>query len=881
MAADGLEQRRIAPPYAFRFDVDTIKAAYGSFDDAFARGDFMIAAQLATDGSEHKGCALALCGLIEQGLETLERLANPSARARICQAFALWSLEQDEEAKRILGTVADADWSGKARAFRDLVNRDRITVFVTGSILSIFGEDAVDALPPERTYGAFLVKYVASQMRNNAYPYDPGQPFDEFIDALPVAERPDFIFSLSPQWLVPRNFQAVSVPKVLWCHDADAFIYRNWDNFRLYDVAISTTTQEHFEMTRGNGVFCATNLVLHPLATPLAQATAPSDKTIDVIFTGSAFHSFHSEKARFLFHLAELGDDYTIRVLDGYLPRERYFQALSHAWLVPVVNRYAGAPSPRWRDALASGAFLLFPQGTLFDEVAPGCFPYRAGFVATDVRRHLERIASGADPDYDPSRLIPEIGRRLDVHRRSHEQSFLHLLKYAAFMACVWRDGAPRGTDLRRRLVWLTPNVDSGIFGAQNVKQHIEAFARSIDGERLVDEKDWSDAAHLYAQMTLAFPLDQRVRDWTAKAERYFAEGIERYPASLVLRFNRALWRFLAPNGDHAETAREFQSLIDDFGRLTFDPRGTDIGFNNCSDPAIDIFPYADYADAVTRLLALEAEPDVRAGIPNATPPAGIVLSACHAYIGVLDMRANRRKQGLARLDRALKFHPGSLPVLTLRLNILLERAGARARPTRAEVANLAEALIAVANIYPAILLGYTAAVVPILAEGGETDAAREVLRAWHRIANIVEGDHRDWTSRAASLLCYRHLFPAALVRAIDDGLSGKRGERAPSQLECALISAARSRPHGTAPSEKSLRRLVQEALSVNGYIPRQNHLLLLQNAFAIWLTLPWKQRWIYFTRALTWAMHKNLRAAAAQTIKWSIHTKWRKQLGE
>ncbi|HLI20461.1 MAG TPA: hypothetical protein VKV32_05050, partial [Stellaceae bacterium] len=39
-------QPRIAPKYAFRFDPIEIKARYGSFDRAFAAGDYLTAVQL-------------------------------------------------------------------------------------------------------------------------------------------------------------------------------------------------------------------------------------------------------------------------------------------------------------------------------------------------------------------------------------------------------------------------------------------------------------------------------------------------------------------------------------------------------------------------------------------------------------------------------------------------------------------------------------------------------------------------------------------------------------------------------------------------------------------------------------------------------------------
>src|SRR6187549_3246681 len=93
---------QIAPKYSFRFTPGDIRETYQSAEAAFARGDFLNAAQWAEPGSELNACALILGGLLEQGLEKLERLSIASARSQLCRAFALWSLNRDAEAKAAL-----------------------------------------------------------------------------------------------------------------------------------------------------------------------------------------------------------------------------------------------------------------------------------------------------------------------------------------------------------------------------------------------------------------------------------------------------------------------------------------------------------------------------------------------------------------------------------------------------------------------------------------------------------------------------------------------------------------------------------------------------------------------------------------------------------
>ena len=348
-----MRPRQIAPEYSFRFTTQDIHATYGSADGAFARGDFLNAAQWAPAGSELKGCSLVLGGLLEQGLAILDRLPDMSGRARLCQALALWSLGREADAKAALARSDDAAVAQATRKFQALLARDDVTIFITGAILSVFPEHYSESfIAPVYKYGAITVKYVGSQLPENAYDYSATDSLSAFIEGLPPDEQPDILFSLSPQWLLAKDFHKVAVPKVIWCHDSDAFQYRNVDNYALYDAAICNCSQEHFELSQGTpGLFCAANMLLHPLATPFPEASTHREKHFDIIFTGSALAPFHSEKPRFLFNLAELGSKYTVKVVEGHMPEKDYFELISHAKFLPVVNRYAGSPSPRWRDA--------------------------------------------------------------------------------------------------------------------------------------------------------------------------------------------------------------------------------------------------------------------------------------------------------------------------------------------------------------------------------------------------------------------------------------------------------------------------------------------------------------------------------------------------
>jgi hypothetical protein len=85
-----------------------------------------------------------------------------------------------------------------------------------------------------------------------------------------------------------------------------------------------------------------------------------------------------------------------------------------------------------------------------------------------------------------------------------------------------------------------------------------------------------------------------------------------------------------------------------------------------------------------------------------------------------------------------MELYPHGLPTLRLYFDTLLRLAADAGKLTPALASDLAEAFIGVVNINPSILLTHVYTIVPILADNGERQAARDILAAWHRLANII-----------------------------------------------------------------------------------------------------------------------------------------------
>lgn len=882
-----IKQRRVAPEYSFRFTAAEISKTYGSADNAFAHGDYLNVAQLASSDSELRGCGLILGGLNEQGLAILDKIGELSGLARLCRAFALWSLGRLDEAKSALANFEDNDFKAAANDFQQLLERENINVFLTGAIMSVFPEHySKTFMAPVYKYGAITVKYVASQLEKNAYDYDPADPLDEFIDSLSDSERPDILFSLSPQWLLAKNFHKVDIPKIIWSHDSDAFQYRNVDNFAIYDVAICNCSQEHFELSRGTpGLFCAANMLLHPLATPFPEAQQDRKKKFDLIFTGSAMAPFHSEKPRFLFNMAELAQDYTVQVVEGHMPENEYFNLISHSKFLPVINRYAGMPSPRWRDALANGAFLFYPEGTFYGEIAPGCFPYRTETMVDDIRAHLTAFSSGQDPAYDLSKVVPEVNARFSVHRQSREKSFERLLKYALFFGLVWPREPSLVSKKQRRLVWLTPAVDCGLFGVANVRNQISNMAASIDEEDLRDDIGYANAAHLYAQMVFMFYEDPKVGEWSAIVDHYLAHGLSIYPNSLLLHFNAAHWSFFRPEADIAAAAANFHKLIGRFDTLTFSTEGADVAYAYTLHDNDAVFPCYEYADVATSEMVLRSTPQLHPSKKIEYGTRQIIRSACYGYIGWANIKANNCEASLDYLERAICIYPLGLPVLRLYFDAMLNEFAedsASANRRRQNATKLADAFFAIVNINPSALLTDVFGVVAILANNNERSAAKELLAAWYQLANIVHklGDRGDRQSEKwyDILWVHRKLLPERLNLRIAAALRSDEESVELTQLEMRVLSAAR---RSKITRFKFSDDDIVGAMRLSRRPGRQpiNVKIILRALILLYGTPP-NIRKIYMRKAWHSVRRGKFNELMFKVHQWSLYSKWSKGKG-
>lgn len=665
-------------------DAEILKS-YDSIESALAAGDYLLVAEHAEENSELSGVAMVLGGFPEKGaelLDAIENLSGLSPLAGVCRAFAAWRSNRPEEAaSRLAGLLRDQPDLTIARELLSLVRAETIHVVVTAITRPIFTAASDHSSEARPRYGQFLLRHLGSQVEDIASDYQLGQPLAPALARLPPEEAPTFIYAGTPQWFAPPDLPEINIPKVIWMHDTDRFFYRMPWLYGAFDYPTVSISQEHYEIRQAVGHSGASNLFCDSLCSPAPRASLSTEKDYDLIFTGAVFQTPQTDRATVLAALSALADEFRILLVDGHIAEADYLDLIGRAKFVPVINRYRGCPSPRWRDALMRGTFVLYPQGTAYEKFVPGCFPFRPDHMVEDIATHLRSWdQTSSDSPYNIRRLWPDICRALGPMQTSHEDIFEGNLKLAAFQpllrAHFRKSGAlPQRTPptTTNSWSWAVPPIDVGMFGSDSIIARVSALAeRLLVSDVSDDPVSTNGAAQLQIQLALlkrGAGQEKEALEHYDRAAAVIDRGLERNPDSLLLRWNRAHWRlFFATEREEAEAG--FGAIRDNLDGLEFVAAGSELGFAFSSRAQDPVFWEYEYGNLVLRA----------ATKPNGNDASGIaqmLRATVHGYLGLIAAQTGRREAARNEYRAALSHRPDYLNIQRLLIANLMDEVEA------------------------------------------------------------------------------------------------------------------------------------------------------------------------------------------------------------
>lgn len=342
---------------------------------AYDSGDYSRAARLAVS-DELRGSALILVGALQDGLALLEGKSTP--RAIYHRAFALWGLARTEEARPLFAQIARDPVFGKSAKFiTGLLDRGEIRILFQGRDDPKCPDyDIVGALRAIPHVDIVTIGYSprADIMINYS------TTLDDVLAELPLEWEPDlFLSHLVEDNPPPLGIEHATFPTIVHTQDYDRHVHHCYHYLQLFDAAIALGSADYDDISKLSHI----PTFVFPLLLGVDiknTASAQAVKENDVFISGTLLTNTHG-KSKSIFEIAQLPDQYRIKLQDGFIEPEDYFKELSKAKLTYThVNRW-GALNGRAVEAISVGSCALYQSGGelgIFLSEEDGAIPYEA-----------------------------------------------------------------------------------------------------------------------------------------------------------------------------------------------------------------------------------------------------------------------------------------------------------------------------------------------------------------------------------------------------------------------------------------------------------------------------------------------------------------------
>ena len=583
--------------------------------ERFARGDYATVARTGGKDEWQTYAALGLIGKMREAVEGLARFDNPDAA--FYSAVAHWIGGEDETAAQLLEPIGTAH----ARNLLALLRKSQINVLAQWAWTRFGCADLISGVRSDPRFKVANISFHPDDLTN--------KPYGNIHDYYASSEPPDFYTCTMVEWhLVPPNVQELPCPSFEQTGDYDLHIQTVHPWLGLFDALLVTDPSEWQDVTRlvRAPVYTFPKSFGVPCNVPPLQQDA---REIDVYLSGTVLHPYHLDKAHLIHQLLEI-PGLRLRIINGFSLPPDYYAELSRAKICITFVRHPTALPTRGLEALAMGCALIVQEGnvlTLFAGREQGVLTYQLGNndLPTAVRTILESW--------------PDFARRAEAGARYVREEFSlprvasQYLRFLTFLAAQPR--GPRTIRSNEKLYHRRSVLHKGWL--PNGENRFNPILKSIavhNSRRLQSVlASGSSSPHLHIDLARESVLGNYhwaeaelipLHQWLAFLQDVYRTARERFPRSLVVRFNeiRTMLHFGTSNLVAGALA-----LLDETLRLP--PNHWQI------DVMEDVFPwdffpqffnYRAYFDCITQHLTQ--------GIPVEEDLCRLILASLHAYRG-------------------------------------------------------------------------------------------------------------------------------------------------------------------------------------------------------------------------------------------------------
>lgn len=561
--------------------------------ELFQAGNYAAAARCGSPEEWQTYAAWGLIGKTTEAIAGLNRFSH-LPEAVFYLAVTHWIGGEDDRAAQLLEKIP----TPHAQNLLALIRQPQIEVLAQLPWTRQGSSDLLTAIDRDQKFKVKNISFHPEDLPNRPYAdihqfYDPSHP-------------PSFYINKMVEWhFIPPNLQELPCPIFGQTGDYDLHIQAVYPWLQIFDEILVTDPSEWQEVR---------NLVKVPVSTfpksfGISDALPPipqKSRNIDLLLSGTVTHPYHPDKAQLLhqiFNITQLN----CKIINGFVGEQDYYENLANTKVSFTYIRHPEAMPTRGLEALSMGCGLVVQKNsvlTLFAGEAEGVLTYE--LAANNLTTAIQRIVREW-PDFElRARKGAEIVRRELVASRVASQS-LRFLTFLAAKPRGQRQLQPVEKLVQKRAIlqkgWL-PNYDlnhSQILkwiGASNQKR-LEA---QVNTDKLSSHLfiDLARESILYNYHRALYNLIP-VQEWFAEVIKIYQTGLEKFPQSLVLRFNyvRAVLHFGQPSEVSDVLKLALETLQEERDRWQIDVMEDVFPWDFCDS----FFNYRGYFDLVTEHL--------------------------------------------------------------------------------------------------------------------------------------------------------------------------------------------------------------------------------------------------------------------------------------
>lgn len=583
-----------------------------STETLFARGNYAEVARRNETDRWQTYAAKGLIGLFAEAHEGLARFDDP--KIPFYYAAILWLEGKEEDSERVLTKIDTVE----ARKLLSLIRKKQIRVLAQLSWTRVGSQDVLSGITKD---SRFAVDNISFDQRDL-----PNEPYADIRKYFSPNTPPDFFVSEMVEWhLTPPNLQALPCPIIGQTSDYDLHIQALPPWLRLFDFFVAGDHEEWFDVGRISGgapIFTFPKFVGVPDDLPNVPE---NDRPLDFFISGTVHHPFWPEKTKAVFELLSMRD-VEFRIMQGFLPHDLYQFLLGYSKTSFSSLRHPSAMPSRSLEALSMGCAVVLQEesvlGLYFSE-REGLFSYGES-SRSHVDAVLQVINNWKEVHKAAIRGMKRVRREFSLSVVASQ--YFRFLTYLSCLPRPPRKAIDPSSLVQKRLVLNTGFLPSDNrvltqMWKSNVARIKPESGRDVSPKAVIDI---TREIMIYIQAEGSDELREQSKQLFQLMFSFFKSGIEKFPKSIVLRFNymRALYHF----GSHEDITLSMmigKEIID------MDPAQWDIDVDDDVLPwdfHKDRFNYRSYFDAITQqLVSGESCRDSLVGL--------IVASTC-CYVG-------------------------------------------------------------------------------------------------------------------------------------------------------------------------------------------------------------------------------------------------------